>query len=261
MVKVPGLLEFQLVAEPTGKGIEGTDCAAIYFTFCARTKRGTCEGMVKRFPPTQPAHPGLQVLRGGSPGSGPNPVGFWLDNDFWTTGSLSSGSPPGSPSWGPFGGRPTSGLRRPQSSGGFSHRPPPSHHFSSRPSHQRRRPPTKKLLVGDQHKCGVGQCEFFLFCWLGGGVVSGGCGGFLFACCQRPNTLGSEVYVKQVSPQKPAESKENQRIREEGKRADDPLPCQTDHRHSQMSDSRSVRVELSTAASSSLLDCTLSLKK
>ena len=65
----------------------------------------------------------------------------------------------------------------------------------------RRRPPTKKLLVGDQHRCGVGQCEFFLFCWLGGGVVSGGCGGFLFACCQRPHTLGSEVYVKQVSPQ------------------------------------------------------------
>ena len=152
--------------------------------------------------PTNPRPALGQVLRGGSPGSGPNPVGFWLDNDFWTTGSLSSGSPPGSPSWGPFGGRPTSGLRPPRQP---SFRGPPSHFGSpARPS--RRRPPTKKLLVGDQHKCGVGQCEFFLFCWLGGGVVSGGCGGFLFACCQRPNSLGSEVYVKQVSPQKPSPS-------------------------------------------------------
>ena len=202
--------------------------------------------MLKGFQPTHLA-PANQVLRGGSPGSGPNPVGFWLDNDFWTTGSLSSGSPPGSPSWGPFGGRPTSGLRRPQSSGGFSHRPPPSHHFSSRPSHQRRRPPTKKLLVGDQHKCGVGQCEFFLFCWLGGGVVSGGCGGFLFACCQRPNTLGSEVYVKQVSPQKP-ESKEGESENQRKK-----ATLMSDHRHSQMSDSRSVRVALSTSAAASIL--------
>ena len=156
-------------------------------------------------PTNQPAlPPATQVLRGGSPGSGPNPVGFWLDNDFWTTGSLSSGSPPGSPSWGPFGGRPTSGLRPPRP---HHSRPsssfPASHAFGGgRPTSHRRRPPTKKLLVGDQHKCGVGQCEFFLFCWLGGGVVSGGCGGFLFACCQRPNSLGSEVYVKQVSPQK-----------------------------------------------------------
>ena len=152
---------------------------------------------------SQQIHALGQVLRGGSPGSGPNPVGFWLDNDFWTSGKLSSGSPPGSPSWGAFGGRPTSGLR-PPSRPHQSFRGPQSSPF--RPSHSssshRRRPPTKKLLVGDQHKCGVGQCEFFLFCWLGGGVVSGGCGGFLFACCQRPNTLGSEVYVKQVSPQK-----------------------------------------------------------
>ena len=209
--------------------------------------------MVKGFQPTHLA-PANQVLRGGSPGSGPNPVGFWLDNDFWTTGSLSSGSPPGSPSWGPFGGRPsTSGFRRPQSSGGFSHRPPPSHHFSSRPSHQRRRPPTKKLLVGDQHKCGVGQCEFFLFCWLGGGVVSGGCGGFLFACCQRPNTLGSEVYVKQVSPQKP-ESKEGESENQRGKKSFSHVRSSA---HSPMSYSRSVRVALSTAAAAAsiLKDC------
>ncbi|CAG0880154.1 unnamed protein product [Cyprideis torosa] len=33
--------------------------------------------------------------------------------------------------------------------------------------------------------CYSGECEFFAFCWLTGGLLSGGCGGFLFSCCVR----------------------------------------------------------------------------
>ena len=67
------------------------------------------------------------------------------------------------------------------------------------PRQQRHGPPKKKLLVGDQGYCGTGSCEFFLFCMLGGGVVESGCGGFLFACCQRPNQVGSDVIASRVS--------------------------------------------------------------
>ncbi|ROT73483.1 Serine proteinase stubble [Penaeus vannamei] len=49
---------------------------------------------------------------------------------------------------------------------------------------------TKRLFLGDQSLCYSGSCEFFLFCWLGGGLIDGGCGGFLFACCSRPNNRG-----------------------------------------------------------------------
>ena len=118
---------------------------------------------------------------------GPNPVSFWIDPSFWGRGP---------PSWGQSGG------------GGFGGRP-----YGARPQHhhnggggglrgRRQRPPKKKFFVGDQHQCGAGSCEFFLFCWMSGGIVSGGCGGFLFACCQRPATVGSEVYLKQVSPKR-----------------------------------------------------------
>jgi len=127
---------------------------------------------------------------------GPNPVGFWLDPSFWTGG--------GGGGWGPFGGRP---QRRPP-----KHRPrPPRHrpfpssfgHHRPPPSSQGKRfPPRKKTFVGDQHQCSTGSCEFFLFCWLGGGVVKGGCGGFLFACCQRPQALGHDVVLARVSPKK-----------------------------------------------------------
>ena len=34
--------------------------------------------------------------------------------------------------------------------------------------------------------CYAGSCEFFLSCWMSGGLVEEGCGGFLFACCNRP---------------------------------------------------------------------------
>jgi hypothetical protein len=120
---------------------------------------------------------------------GPNPVGFWLDSDFWTSG-FSGGHSSSSSPWGSFGGRP-----RPQK--------------QSRPHQprQRKHPPSKKIFVGDQHQCGVGSCEFFLFCWLGNGIVSGSCGGFLFACCQR-TSKGAEVYIKQVSPQNEREKKQ-----------------------------------------------------
>jgi len=44
---------------------------------------------------------------------------------------------------------------------------------------------TERLFFGDQKLCYTGTCEFFLMCWLGGGLIDGGCGGFLFACCNR----------------------------------------------------------------------------
>ncbi len=123
---------------------------------------------------------------------GPNPVGLWLDPTFW-------GRRPGR--WGAFGGRPRRPPRRPRP----QHRPPPpAHHdfgFSAGPPARESPRPHKKLFVGDQHQCHSGSCEFFLFCWLGGGVVKGGCGGFLFACCQRPNAaVNSDYIVARVSP-------------------------------------------------------------
>jgi len=49
---------------------------------------------------------------------------------------------------------------------------------------------TKRLFLGDQTLCYKGTCEFFLMCWLGGGLIDGGCGGFLFACCNRAGVGG-----------------------------------------------------------------------
>lgn len=49
---------------------------------------------------------------------------------------------------------------------------------------------TRRLFLGDPSLCYSGSCEFFLMCWLGGGLIDGGCGGFLFACCSRPNVRG-----------------------------------------------------------------------
>lgn len=65
---------------------------------------------------------------------------------------------------------------------------------------RRHRPPAPKTFVGDQHQCSTGSCEFFLFCWLGGGIIQGNCGGFLFACCLRPDGgRNSEAIVEKVS--------------------------------------------------------------
>lgn len=118
-------------------------------------------------------------------GGGPNPVGFWIDSSFWGS----------APMWGPFGGRPLGGGN---GGGGGGH--------ISRPIRQQQRKrsrPKKKFFVGDQHQCGTGTCEFFLFCWLSGGIIEGGCGGFLFACCQRPHAVGSDVIVQRVSEDNP----------------------------------------------------------
>lgn len=142
--------------------------------------------------------------------SGPNPVGFWIDPTFW--GRNPGGG--GGGSWGPFGGRP--GRRPPPHHGGRPPRPPrpphhrpppPHHHFGGPPDTRKRSRPAQKTFVGDQHQCQTGSCEFFLFCWLSGGVIENGCGGFLFACCQRPRAHGpggggSDVIVARVSPEK-----------------------------------------------------------
>ncbi|KAL0268740.1 UNVERIFIED_CONTAM: hypothetical protein PYX00_010562 [Menopon gallinae] len=40
---------------------------------------------------------------------------------------------------------------------------------------------------GDQSLCANGKCEFFLSCWMSSGLIDGSCGGFLYACCQRPD--------------------------------------------------------------------------
>jgi len=72
--------------------------------------------------------------------------------------------------------------------------------FFTRPTaHKRRRPrpPRDKFFVGDPDQCLTGSCEFFLFCWLAGGVVEGSCGGFLQTCCNRPNQVGHKTIVTQ----------------------------------------------------------------
>lgn len=72
--------------------------------------------------------------------------------------------------------------------------------FFTRPTRRRRPPPRDKFFVGDQSQCITGSCEFFLFCWLQGGVVEGGCGGFLMSCCNKPNQVGHKTIVTQVGP-------------------------------------------------------------
>ncbi len=102
-------------------------------------------------------------------GSGPSPTQFWSDEKFWGGRS---------PFFFPFG------------------RPPPP-----RRPHGIHRGQNPKVFVGDQHQCGTGSCEFFLFCWMSGGLIEGSCGGFLFACCQRPDAGGpnSQAIVNKVS--------------------------------------------------------------
>ena len=98
----------------------------------------------------------------------------------------------------------------------FRHGPSPStwsnneRFFFTRPQQKRGRPsrPREKFFVGDPSQCTTGSCEFFLFCWLSGGVVEGGCGGFLMSCCNRPNQFGHKVIVEQVGPKFEAQSTE-----------------------------------------------------
>ncbi|XP_076052611.1 uncharacterized protein LOC143032025 [Oratosquilla oratoria] len=53
---------------------------------------------------------------------------------------------------------------------------------------------TKRLFFGDPTLCYTGTCQFFLICWLNGGLIDGGCGGFLFACCSHGNTRSEQSY-------------------------------------------------------------------
>jgi len=115
---------------------------------------------------------------------GPSAEGLWSDEKFWGGGLPNFfGSA--------FGGNPA----RPP----FRGHNPSTGHVARRP-HQVGDQPKKRMVVGDQHQCGSGSCEFFLFCWLSGGLVEGGCGGFLFACCKRPQAqdYGSKVIAAQV---------------------------------------------------------------
>ena len=89
----------------------------------------------------------------------------------------------------------------------YQHQPEPDawntneRFFFTLPGFRRRAPPPRdKFFVGDQAQCLTGTCEFFLFCWLGGGIVEGGCGGFMMSCCNRPNTVGHKTIVLQVGP-------------------------------------------------------------
>jgi len=70
---------------------------------------------------------------------------------------------------------------------------------------KRNQSPAPKAFVGDQHQCGTGSCEFFLFCWLSGGRMEGSCGGFLFACCLRPDGGGrnSEAIAEKDKARRP----------------------------------------------------------
>ncbi|KAK6619889.1 hypothetical protein RUM44_006289 [Polyplax serrata] len=47
----------------------------------------------------------------------------------------------------------------------------------------------KGIQTGTEDKglCPNGRCEFFLSCWMSSGLIDGSCGGFLYACCQRPD--------------------------------------------------------------------------
>ena len=124
------------------------------------------------------------------------PLTNWDDDKVW-----------GGPS--PFFFPDFSGFLRPRPVPASAVRKPPRQtHQTFR--HQNRYPQTvprnsqsapSKTFVGDQHQCGVGSCEFFLFCWLGGGIIEGNCGGFLFSCCLRPDGGGenSKILASKVS--------------------------------------------------------------
>ncbi|XP_043235845.1 uncharacterized protein LOC122388654 [Amphibalanus amphitrite] len=51
----------------------------------------------------------------------------------------------------------------------------------ARPVVHRFRPQVDERFLGDRASCG--SCQFTLMCWMSGGVARGGCGGFMFVCC------------------------------------------------------------------------------
>ncbi len=97
----------------------------------------------------------------------PESRSFWIDSGFF-------GRPP---AWRPFPGE-----------GDVQLRPPVRGHQQQQQHHV---PAGTRAFVGERDSCGAGRCEFFLFCWLGGGVVEGTCGGFMLSCCARPSGGGS----------------------------------------------------------------------
>ena len=126
---------------------------------------------------------------------GENHQNVWSDEKFWGSGPSpfffpNIFAPP----------RPSAAVVRPFRGHlpiSHPHQHPPSLH-SSPP--RKTSPAHPKFFVGDQHQCGTGSCEFVLFCWLSGGIIDGACGGFLYACCLRPDGgRNSEVIATQVS--------------------------------------------------------------
>ena len=119
------------------------------------------------------------------------------DEDFYTRGDTRGGPSP-SATWGGSSHGSYEGSDKFWSVSG--QRSPFWFPFRSLPPRPKRHSaPKKKLLVGDQGYCGTGSCEFFLFCWLGGGIIEGGCGGFLFACCHRSGQIGADKIAEKVS--------------------------------------------------------------
>ncbi|XP_032792839.2 testisin isoform X1 [Daphnia magna] len=54
------------------------------------------------------------------------------------------------------------------------------------PRHNELSENNRRIFFGDSKICYTDSCEFFLLCWLTGGLIQKSCGGFLFACCHRP---------------------------------------------------------------------------
>ena len=124
--------------------------------------------------------------------SGGDNHNVWSDEKFWGSGPSpfffpNIFAPP----------RPSAAVVRPFR----GHHLPISQHPPLHSSPPRKTSPAHpKFFVGDQHQCGTGSCEFVLFCWLSGGIIDGACGGFLYACCLRPDGgRNSEVIASQVS--------------------------------------------------------------
>lgn len=75
-------------------------------------------------------------------------------------------------------------VRRTRGRGGSSpyQRAPVMHQF---------RPSTDQRFLGSRAACD--SCEFFMTCWMSGGTVRGGCGGFMFGCCERGTRSGKAL--------------------------------------------------------------------
>lgn len=50
---------------------------------------------------------------------------------------------------------------------------------------------TDQRFLGERSSCQ--SCEFFMMCWMSGGTVRGGCGGFMFGCCDRGHRTAKAI--------------------------------------------------------------------